>query len=109
MAGLSPFQQMVEEDIDEVFLDLDEFASLHLVEGREISAMMDTDDRLELSGGEKLGVSRSSIRIFARIEDLPPRREEGASLNVDHREYIVDSWSEEMGMASVSLSQARGY
>lgn len=42
---MSAFKDMVARDLDAVFLNVDEFAELHMVEGKEIPVVMD-DDRL---------------------------------------------------------------
>lgn len=109
---MNTFKDMVAADRGFVFLNTEEFADdidKHRIEGKPTICIIDTDEHLELPGGERLGVSKASIRVFAKVEELPKRRERGSSLNVDGREYIVDTWDEEMGMASISLNQRRGY
>lgn len=101
----SPFQQQIADDIGDVFLNQDEYASLHCVEGKEILVVLAPDQRLPLGGGYTLGVSEASITLHARASDLSPRKEAGESLTVDGREYIIDQWHEHMGMAEVLLSQ----
>jgi hypothetical protein len=104
---LSAFQQMVEADARDVFLNLNEFATKHIVEGKEINVVMAPDQMLPISGGYTLGVSQSSIVIHAKKEDLPARKEAGETLNIDGREYIIDAWDAHMGMAQIFLSQTR--
>ena len=49
--------------------------------------------------------STMSLMLYAAVEDLPPRRPAGEGLNIDGREYIVNDWSEDMGIATVALGQ----
>lgn len=98
---------MVAADIGDVFLNLDEFGELHTVEGREIIIVLAPDQQLPISGGYTLGVSGSSITIEARSSDLPRKKESGQNLNIDGREYIIDTWNEHMGMSEIKLSQHR--
>ena len=50
-------------------------------------------------------MAESSLLLYAAVEDLPARRPAGEGLNVDGREYIVNDWSEDMGVATIALGQ----
>lgn len=50
-------------------------------------------------------MAESSLILYAAVEDLPPRRPAGEGLNIDGREYIVNDWSEDMGVATIALGQ----
>ena len=96
------FKAMVEADRRRTFLNLDEFGEKHTVEGRAIAAVLALKER---QGGQELSVAESSLLLYAAVEDLPARRPAGEGLNVDGREYIVNDWSEDMGIATVALGQ----
>lgn len=96
---------MVAKDITEVFLDGLEFADSHHVEGRYIMAVLDADTGGERPGGQALGVAGATLTLYAAVEDLPERKPAGESLEIDGEEYIIVSWREDMGIASVSLAQ----
>jgi len=100
------FKDMVQQDRG-IFLNIDEFGEVHRVEGQNITVVIDDNTLRERQGGAEVGVAESSLLLFAYVEDLPPRREAGESINVDGREYIVDDWSEDMGIAQVALGQNR--
>ena len=95
---------MIANDLGAVFLNNDEFAEEHEVEGRTIMAVLDEDVYDESKNGEDLGLASADTLLFAKISDLPERRPSGESLNVNGREYTVISWREDAGMASVYLS-----
>lgn len=99
------FKAMVEADRRRTFLNLDEFGKKHTVEGRTIAAVLDDNALKERQGGQELSVAESSLLLYAAVEDLPARRPAGEGLNVDGREYIVNDWSEDMGIATVALGQ----
>lgn len=42
---------------------------------------------------------------FKAMVEADRRRPAGEGLNVDGREYIVNDWSEDMGIATVALGQ----
>lgn len=100
------FKEMVERD-RALFLNLDEFGEEHRVEGNVITVIIDDNTLRERQGGAEVGVAGSNLLLFARVEDLPDRRGAGESINVDGREYIVDDWSEDMGIAQLALGQSR--
>lgn len=99
------FKAMVEADRRRTFLNLAEFGEEHCVEGKTIMAIFDDDTLKERQGGQELGVAESSVLLFAAVEDLPARRPAGEGLNVDGREYIVNDWREDMGIATIALGQ----
>ena len=70
-----------------------------------IAAVLDDNALKERQGGQELSVAESSLLLYAAVEDLPARRPAGEGLNVDGREYIVNDWSEDMGIATVALGQ----
>lgn len=99
------FKAMVAADRLNTFLNLNEFGEEHRVEGKTITAMLDDDTLRERQGGQELGVAESSLLLFAAVEDLPPKRPAGEGLNVDGREYIINDWREDMGIATIALGQ----
>lgn len=102
----SRFQEMVERDRWLVFLDLDEFGEEHKVEGKTITVVLDDDALRQRQGGQELAVAESSLMLYAAVEDLPRRRPAGEGLNIDGREYIVNDWREDMGIATIALGQS---
>ena len=99
------FKEMVANDVRSTFLNLEEFGEEHKVEGKTITAVIDENALKERQGGQELSVAESSLLLYATVEDLPARRPAGEGLNVDGREYIVNDWSEDMGIATVALGQ----
>lgn len=100
---------MIEHDSEEVFLNLDEFAELHKVDGKEIPVIIDTEGSLKLSGGFKLGVVDHEMIIYAKSESLPEKKEPGNSINLDGRQLTISKWDVDKGLSIISLSQIRGY
>ncbi len=69
------FQEMLENDIKNVFLNVEELGSKHLIEGKEITCIFDDEALRERQAGAELGVSESSLLIFANTKRfaLPKR------------------------------------
>ena len=101
------FKEDILADLDEVFLNLDEFAEEHTIEGKKISVVMNNDQLETLKEGQILGLVEADMVIFAKVEDLPRDLDPGRFLNVDGRELIVVKAGRNMGLAEVALRQNR--
>lgn len=100
-------KDLIASDVDLVFFQLDDFAETHRVEGKEISIVIDNDQLVKMKQGQVLGVAEADTLIFARSADLPKRKAPGSLLNVDGREFVVNDWTENKGVAQISLRQNR--
>lgn len=104
---MSEFKDMIAFDNQALFMELDDFAELHWVAGKQIPVIFDDDALKKRQGGEELSIAESTMLMYARTCDLPCRAKNpvGTTLNIDNAEYIVDDWQEDMGISSVSLRQ----
>lgn len=102
---MSGFKDMVQSDIYNVFLNLEEFAEYWTIEGKCARVVVDTDRLQELQNGQDLAVAESSTLFYAKSADLPPRRPAGENLNINGHECLIDSWDEDMGVATVVLRE----
>ena len=103
-------KELIASDVDGVFFSLDEFAEPHVIEGKEVDVVVDVD-RFALfeERGTLQGIGPQDFVIFARTEDLThiPRRVEGALLNVDGKDLVIEKWVENMGVSEIQLTQNR--
>lgn len=98
-------KDIMADDINNVFLDLDDFGEEHTIEGKKIVCIVD-DDTLKLrQGTNDLSVTESTLLLFAKTDDLPKRKVSGETLNIDGKLYIVDDWKVNFSMAEISLHQ----
>lgn len=102
------FKEELLEDINNIFLNLDEFGEEHIINGKPVICMLD-DDSLKLrQGSNELSISDSSLLLFAKESDLP-RKVVGDDLTIDGKIYIVDDWKVNLGMAEVVLHRNVSY
>lgn len=101
------FNEQIQQDLDAVFLNLDEFAELHYVEGKEITVVVDNDQLNKLKQGQILGLIEADMLLMGRESDFPADLEPGRLLNVDGRELIVSNSGKDMGLVEVALRQNR--
>jgi len=101
------FKEQILKDLDAVFLNLDEFAELHRVEGVKIAVVVDNDQLNKLKQGQILGLVEADMLLMGREVDFPADLEPGRLLNVDGRELIIANSGKDMGLVEVALSQNR--
>lgn len=91
-------------DIDNVFLNFEDFAEFHYVEGSKILCVLDDEALKTRQGTAEIGIDESTLLLFAKIEDLPSEKK-GGLLNIDGKEYMVDDWKVNFNMAEIALHQ----
>lgn len=101
------FKEQILKDLDEVFLNLEEFAELHRVEGVQIPVVVDSDQLNKLKKGQIIGLVEADMLLMGKESDFPRDLEPGRLLNVDGREMLVVNSGKDMGMVEVALSQNR--
>lgn len=101
------FKDQIKRDIDTVFLNLDEFAELHRIEGKQIPVVVDDNQLTELKKGQILGLVEADMLLMGRECDFPANLAPGRLLNVDGRELIVVNSGKDEGLVEVALSQNR--
>lgn len=103
------FKDEILTDIENVFLNLEDFGVIHIIDNKEIVCIVD-DDALKIrSGSNELSVSESTLLIFLKESDLPTRKVAGDSILIDGRPYIVDDWKVNLGVAEIALHQNVSY
>lgn len=102
---MSGFKDCVNKDRRNVFLNLNFFAETVRVEGVEIPVVIDNDELKKRQGGQELAIAESATLFYAMVEDLPTRRANGESLNVNGRVCTIDDWKEENGIAIIVLQE----
>lgn len=104
------FKDQIKQDLSDVFLNLDEFADLHRIEGNEVPVVIDSDIMAKLSkiGGNRIhGMDEADMVIMGKASDLPKNLDPGRLLNLDGREVIVVTTTSEMGLVQIAVRQNR--
>lgn len=101
------FKEQIRQDLEKVFLNLDEFAELHRIEGKQVTVVIDDDELQELKKGQILDMVEADMLILAKADDLPRDLDPGRLLNVDGREMLVVKAGNDMGLVEVALRQNR--
>ena len=104
------FKDQIKQDLSDVVLNLDEFADLHRIEGKEVPVVIDSDIMAKLSkiGDNRIhGMDEADMVIMGKASDLPENLDPGRLLNLDGREVIVVTTTSEMGLVQIAVRQNR--
>ena len=104
------FKDQIKQDLSDIFLNLDEFADLHRIEGKEVPVVIDSDIMAKLSkiGDNRIhGMDEADMVIMGKASDLPKNLDPGRLLNLDSREVIVVTTTSEMGLVQIAVRQNR--
>ena len=104
------FKDQIKQDLSDIFLNLDEFADLHRIEGKEVPVVIDSDIMAKLSkiGDNRThGMDEADMVIMGKASDLPENLDPGRLLNLDGREVIVVTTTSEMGLVQIAVRQNR--
>lgn len=94
---MSWFKDLVQDDVKSTFLNHDEFAEEHVINGDKVCCILDKIINEAHDEDSFLGVFVNQLTIYVRTGDiLTP--EEGDLIQVDGSNHIVQSVSEEMGV-----------
>ena len=96
------FKEMVASDRD-IVLNINELGEEHNIAGKPVICVIDDKTLRDRQGGAEYAVGTSYMYLFAKCEDLPKRKGYGYELMVDGIPYTVESWDEDMGIASIAL------
>ena len=93
-------------DISAVFLNPDEFAEQHVINGQTVCCVIDDDNFTVRSGGEKQqfdGIFLAVKKLFVKAADLPRRPKQGRRLVLDEDPYTVIDCVEQLGMYEITI------
>lgn len=91
-----------------VFINTDEFAEPHVINGQILNVIVDNDRLKERSKEEYEGISVGEILYYVKTEDIGERPEEGTPQIFDGRQMYVFDCRDGDGMYEIILQQNRG-
>ena len=92
---MSRFRDAILSDVDSVFLNADEFAETHILNGERVTCVVSVDVDKEATPE---GVYLSTMTVYVRASALSRKPVEGELWNIDDGLHFVRNVSDEMGM-----------
>jgi hypothetical protein len=109
--GAPGFKDLVAADISNVFLNRQEFADKHTIDGVEMTVVVDENELLERDkakmGTHTDGLYKARRLIYVSRQEFGPRPAVGKQLNFDGRPFRVEDCTEEAGMLAITLEASR--
>lgn len=107
-------KEQIEADIDLVFLNFDEFAEYHKIEGKQVLCIVDSDKLNEIKLSQKLksqllDIVEADLLVIAKAVDLPKNLSPGNNIRFDNKEMIIQYSSVSMGIAEIALVQNKTF
>jgi len=100
-------KELIFNDIDSVFLNLDDFAEEHEVNGITLLCIVDDDRLIERTDAAAQGTYLGEKLLFLKASDLPGKPSVGFRMTLDGELYYVRACAENMGMYEIRLGTTR--
>ncbi|KEO84761.1 hypothetical protein [Tumebacillus flagellatus] len=99
------FKDFLQSDLQNVFLNPDEFGETHKIDGAEVICIVDSDSLSSQPVHE--GVYLAVVRLFVEKrllkEKVPKKYAIGSRLNLDGQMYYVSNLANNVGMLEFTL------
>ena len=110
--GAPTFKDLVAADVSNVFLNLQEFAEIRLINGKQMSVVVDDNELLERDkatalGAQLTGTYKARRLIYVSKEEFGPRPAQDVILTMGTKEYRVKACTEEAGILAIELEAVR--
>ena len=108
------FKEQIAKDIDNVFMNFDEFGEKHVVNGKEMLVIVDNNELIDRERSYQYkntsyaeGVYIKQMLIYVRASEFGKLPAIGRIIIFDGKNYIVSSAINEDGIYSLSLEANR--
>lgn len=104
---MKPFKEQAADDLG-VFLNADEFAEMHTVNGVEVQAVLEglTTKEFVQHGGHRIsfeGVDARTVILHLRATDIPQKVAQGNVIELDGEMYRIADTADDMGLLTLTL------
>lgn len=103
---MKSFKDQLEEDFEQTFFNLDEFAEMHTIDGKEIPVVVDNETLLELDMGKTVdtdGIFEDDKMFFVQKKDMDSPPVIDQLIDFDGETYPVGKVLEDCGGYTVIL------
>lgn len=100
-------KDMIKSDINTI-LNLNDFGETHSVNGKDIVCIIDynaSNNSVKVDTFAEFGVNNTQITLFAKATELTKKVSVNEMLMLDNKNYIVESFADNMGVYEIGLSQ----
>ena len=100
---MTTFKEIITNDINNVFINQEEFSEKHLINGMELDIIIDENELTEREQSKQYeGIYKKKVLIYI-ASSVIRKPSVGAQLSLDNKPYIVLDVTEEGGIYAVTL------
>ena len=104
------FKEQIAKDNQNIFLNLDEFGELHIVNGKKMPVLVDTLEQIDREKRYQFrhslyadGVFLKELLLYVKESDFGNLPKIGSIVKFDNKAYTVSDAIDEDGIFSISL------
>jgi hypothetical protein len=97
-----------ESDNQNVFINQNDFATLHMIDDVEVFIVIDEERLKERSESEYNGITTGMILYFVSVSSFPGRPKIGNTQTFDNRLMTIEDVLESKGLYEIVITQNRG-
>lgn len=102
------FKDIVSEDIDNVFFNMDELGQSHIIDGQSVNCIVDNDRLIERSKKEFDGIYVGELLMYIKKSDLGRKLTQDMPLIVDNQQMYIFSLREDAGVYEIIFNRNAG-
>lgn len=100
---MNKLKDTIEEDIKNVFFDLNDFATKEIIDNVEVDVVWDNDSSKILN--VDVNIEETNKTFFVPIIQLQ-KKEIGSLIHIGFEDWFVVSWNENNGIAEVTIKRS---
>lgn len=104
------FKDMIQEDVENVFMNNEEFSDIRLINEKEMSVMIDENENIErkaLANQNMDGVFKKQKLIYVNAKQFGPLPAKGTLIKLGTKNYIIVDAVDECGIYTLTLEANR--
>lgn len=104
------FKDVLKDDVNNTFMNLDEFADTHIVDGKEIPVIIDENEVIEREKRMKSNMDGVYVKqklIYVKADDFGALPAIGRAIMLDGKRYLVIDAVDEQGVYSITMEGNR--
>lgn len=104
------FKEVMKDDVNNTFMNVDEFADMHTVDGKEIPVLVDDNEIIEREKKMKSNMDGVYVKqklIYVKADDFGPLPVIGRQIVFDGKRYMVTDSTDEGGVYTITMEANR--
>ena len=104
------FKEILESDVHEVFMNINEFSDVHMINGKKMAIQIDSNEQIEREKRMNQhvdGIYKNQKLMYVAASDFGKLPAQGSKVTVDGKLYTVTDAISEGGIYSITIEANR--